>query len=196
MGFDKTNQFGLGLMAHLQQRMFFERIKKQYPDHFENVDVLDIGSLDINGSVRDMFNGGTYLGVDVGPGQGVDIIAFGQDLTYPDRSFDVCLSAECMEHNPEWIATFANMVRMSRSMVIMTCATTGRPEHGTARSHPGSSPLTVPLWDYYRNLTDTDFREAFDLDSMFQQYWFEVNTSSSDLYFLGFVPSLEASAVA
>lgn len=196
MGLDETNPVGMGLMAHTQQRWFFERIKARYPQHFENVDVLDIGSLDINGSVRDMFHGGTYIGVDVGPGRGVDVVAFGQDLTYPDRSFDVCLSAECMEHNPEWVATFANMVRMSRSMVIMTCATTGRAEHGTTRSHPGSSPLTVPLWDYYRNLTEDDFREAFDLDSMFRDYWFEVDWSSCDLYFAGFVHQPEASEVA
>jgi len=174
-------------MAHYEQRQFFEQIKEEYPAFFHDVRVLDVGSLDINGSARDFFTDADYVGVDVAPGRGVDVVAFGQELTYPDQSFDVCLSAECFEHNPAWQETFVNMVRMSQGMVIITCATTGRPEHGTSRSHPGSSPLTVPLWDYYRNLTPNDFRETFDLDSMFSKYRFEINTMSADLYFVGLV---------
>jgi pterin-4a-carbinolamine dehydratase len=171
-------------MAHLEQRNFFTSLKEKLPEVFAGVRVLEIGSLDINGTVRDFFDSTKYVGVDVAPGAGVDVVAQGEDLDYPDNSFDVAVSAECFEHNPEWVATFRNMWRMARTHVIMTCASEGRAEHGTRQSSPGSSPLTLD-WDYYRNLTEEDFREAFDLDAMFSDYFFEYNPASCDLYFFG-----------
>jgi SAM-dependent methyltransferase len=106
------------IVAHFQQREFFERIKQQTPEAFDGVEVLEIGSLDINGTVRDFFQAEKYVGVDVAPGPGVDVVGQGETLRYPSDSFDVAVSAECFEHNPEWEATFANMWRMSRSYVI------------------------------------------------------------------------------
>lgn len=172
------------LMAHSQQRDFFEKLQGEIPEAFAMTRVLEVGSLDINGTVRDFFVASEYVGVDVAPGKGVDVVAQGEDLDYPDDSFDVAVSAECFEHNPEWVATFENMWRMSSKYVIMTCASDGRAEHGTRRSSPGSSPLTLD-WDYYRNLNEDDFRAEFDLDAMFDEYYFEYNPTSCDLYFYG-----------
>lgn len=171
-------------MAHLEQRDFFDSLKRRVPEAFTGVDVLEVGSLDINGTVRDFFHAAKYVGVDVAPGRGVDVVALGEDVDFPDNSFDVAVSAECFEHNPEWVATFRNMWRMTRTYVMMTCASTGRAEHGTRQSAPDSSPLTLE-WDYYGNLTEADFREAFDLDAMFSEYFFEYNATSCDLYFFG-----------
>ena len=151
---------------------------------FSGVSVLEIGSLNINGTVRDFFQTKSYLGVDVGPGPDVDLVAQGETLEFPDDSFDVAISAECFEHNPEWAATFANMHRMSSRYVVFTCASDGRPEHGTRRSAPDSSPLTLE-WDYYRNLNEQDFRDAFDIESMFVEHEFRYNPASHDLYFYG-----------
>lgn len=68
----------------------------------------------------------------------------------------------------------------------MTCATTGRPEHGTERSLPQDSPLTLAKgWNYYRNLTEKDFNDALDLNSFFTDWEFSVNTEACDLYFYG-----------
>lgn len=172
-------------MAHPEQREFIEDVKRIWPEWFHNVSVLEVGSLNINGTIRDFFTGGIHLGVDIAPGEGVDVVAFGENLQYPDRSFDVAISTECFEHNPNWVSTFANMCRMADKAVIFTCASSGRPEHGTISSHPGSSPFTAQLSDYYRNLDEQDFHREFKLDDMFSRYFFGVNRSSCDLYFWG-----------
>jgi len=171
-------------MAHKEQRDFLEKTKQRFPQFFDKVTVLEIGSLNLNGTVRDFFSADKFLGVDVGDGECVDLVADGQTLDFPDDSFDIAISAECFEHNPEWAATFANMHRMAKTAVIFTCASDGRAEHGTTRTDPLSSPLTAH-WDYYRNLNEQDFRNEFDIEDMFSEYEFEYNGVSKDLYFWG-----------
>lgn len=168
-------------MSHQSQLDFVRSVKDKYPHYFKGKKVLEIGSLDINGSVRQFFEDCQYIGVDLGEGKGVDIVAKGEDLAYDDGLFDVVISCECLEHNPEWIRTFANMVRMSSGLVIMTCATTGRPEHGTRRTSPSDAPF---CGDYYRNLTEQDIRDNCNLDGL-MQYEFSTNASPADLYFYG-----------
>jgi len=180
-------------MAHKEQRDYLDNIKKIYLEQFNNKKVLDIGSLDINGSSRVWFENCEYIGVDVGPGKGVDIVSEGQNLDHPDNFYDVVLSFECFEHNPYWLETFLNMYRMLKSngFFILSCATTGRQEHGTTKRSPTKSPLTIAKgWDYYKNLTENDFREKMNIDTMFEKYKFEWNNRAHDLYFHGFKKSL------
>lgn len=173
-----------GSMAHIEQRDFFLSVKDKFPHFFTDVSVIEIGSLDINGSVRDFFSANRYVGVDLAEGPGVDLVGEGQDIDFEDRSFDVAVSAECFEHNPYWLETFNNMYRMADKFVIFTCASDGRPEHGTSRTTPENSPFTIK-WDYYRNLNEKDFRMNFDFDSSFNEYNFYYNLISKDLYFWG-----------
>ena len=171
-------------MAHPEQRDFFNKLRALFPDAFVANRVLEIGSLNINGTVRDFFNAEEYVGVDVAEGAGVDVVAYGQEVDAADGWFDCVVSAECFEHNPFWREPFANMIRMSNRYVFFTCATEGRAEHGTTRTTPQDSPLTLE-WDYYYNLTEDDFRFFFNFDDLFEQYAFEVNPVSCDLYFYG-----------
>ena len=168
-------------MSHQSQLDFVLGVKNKFPNYFKGKKVLEIGSLDINGSVRQFFEDCQYIGVDLGQGKGVDIVAKGEELTYDDGLFDVVISCECLEHNPEWVKTFNNMVRMSSGLVIMTCATTGRPEHGTRRTSPQDAPF---CGDYYGNLTERDIRDNCDL-SKFALHQFSTCTSPADLYFWG-----------
>jgi SAM-dependent methyltransferase len=175
-------------MAHAQQLEFVELLAKQMPRFSREAKVLEIGSLDINGSIRQFFDRCVYTGIDIAEGKGVDLVCQGQEYGAPDGSFDHVISCEAMEHNPFWKETFANMIRLCRAggLVSMTCATTGRDEHGTTNSNPVYSPLTIAIgWEYYRNLTAHDFMKSFDFRQLFARYRFWVDWSSFDLYFAG-----------
>lgn len=175
-------------MAHAQQREFLQKVVELFPKNFTGVKVLEVGSLNINGTVRDFFTDCNYIGIDVGAGIGVDIVMSGHDYFGPDNSFDTIISCECFEHNPHWHATFRNMYRMTKpaGLIVMTCATDGRPEHGTTRTSPHESPLTISKgWDYYRNLNVSDFTDLMDIQSMFSEHIFITDHRHHDLYFWG-----------
>lgn len=171
-------------MAHNAQAVFFKQVRKTFPEFFTGKRVLEVGSLNINGTVRDLFTDCSYTGIDLDEGPGVDIAMQGQDADWPDEHFDVTISAECFEHNPYWRETFLNMKRMTKTdgLITFTCAGLGRPEHGTARSDVGSSPLTVAAgWDYYYNLMPEDF-DAEMLRGLDYQFFY--NPHAQDLYFV------------
>jgi SAM-dependent methyltransferase len=171
-------------LAHQQQFDFVSGIASFFPDNFAKCKVLEVGSLNINGSVRQFFTDCDYIGIDLGQGRDVDIVCPGQEYKAQDNTFDTVISCECFEHNPDWVATFANMHRMTKSggLIVMSCATTGRAEHGTKRTSPGDAPFCN---DYYKNLTEQDFKENFDVDSMFSVYEFGIGEATKDLYFYG-----------
>lgn len=176
-------------MAHPEQMLFVETVAKHIaPEGFSQTAILEIGSYDVNGSVRTLFPDSRYLGVDLTPGPGVDQVCEGRKVSAPDNTYDVTISAECFEHDPTWRETFANMYRLTKpgGVVIFTCASRGRIEHGTSRRHQTDSPGTQSVgWDYYKNLTEKDFRKNFDIKNQFSDHFFLYNSPSKDLYFAG-----------
>ena len=179
-------------MAHPQQQEYCLKIKAQHPKYFDNVNVLDVGSLDINGSNRYLFSGvfTTYTGLDIAAGRNVTVVSKGHEWSAPDACYDIIISTECFEHDKYYPQTLTNIIRMLKpnGMFLFTCATTGRAEHGTIQSDVYSSPLTsqIPEWcSYYKNLTEDDIRQAIDVDKKFKKYQFETNPYSHDLYFFG-----------
>jgi SAM-dependent methyltransferase len=175
-------------MCHSGQRRFVEHVAHHLGRFFRECEVLEVGSLDLNGSVRDYFHNCRYTGIDVAEGKGVDVVCQGQEYNAPDNTFDHVISCEAMEHNPYWAPTFANMLRMCKpgGLVLMTCATAGRAEHGTVRKSREASPLTVGLgWNYYRNLLPNDFLGTLDFPSAFSRYRFWLNWRHYDLFFCG-----------
>ena len=177
-------------MAHPEQRCFIETVAACLGGDFRGLDVLEVGSYDNTGTIRPAFAGSAYVGVDLVEGPGVDVVGEGSALDFPDSTFAVTLSSECFEHNPYWAETIANMHRMTRpgGVMIFSCATTGRFEHGTARTSPMSPGSQQLGWDYYRNLSEADIRAALALDELFADYRFLTHRISCDLYFIGLKP--------
>ncbi len=175
-------------MAHIQQFQFFEILSKLYPQYFHGGRVAEIGSLDINGSVRQFFKSSEYIGYDLQLGNGVDRAEQGQLISSPTGYFDSSISAECFEHNPYWVETFSNMLRITKpaGAVIFSCASTGRQEHGTTRTSAADSPLTSSIgWNYYKNLDANDFMNTFNMAGWFDGFHFMFCPQTYDLYFFG-----------
>lgn len=177
-------------MAHQQQKNFCNSVKEKFPKFFDQKFVVDIGSLDINGNNQYLFTNSNYMGVDLFCGRNVDVSSKGHELGLPDESVDVVISTECFEHDSHYEKTIKNIYRMLKpgGLFVFSCATTGRPEHGTRRTTPEDAPFIQSLgdWaDYYKNLNESDIRAIFDIDSAFSGYEFSSQHETHDLYFWG-----------
>jgi len=170
-------------MAHQTQFDFILQCKSRFPTHFASNLVVEIGSQNINGTVRDLFNS-EYLGIDIGQGKDVDFVCAGDLLQLPTSHSDVTLSTECFEHASNWKAVLHNMIRITKpnGLVMLTFAGRGRPAHGTRDSDAGASPFTL---DHYKNVTASDLISAISLDYFFDNWSIETNNAVSDTYFWG-----------
>ena len=70
-------------MAHPAQFEFFSALRDELPQFFSNVKIGEFGSLDINGTIRHLFEGCEYVGIDIGEGPGVDLVCPGQQVSFP-----------------------------------------------------------------------------------------------------------------
>jgi SAM-dependent methyltransferase len=186
-------------MAHKEQQNYISSIKEKFPTNFKNCKVLDIGSFDVCGTESSWFENSDFIGLDIGPGPGVDVVCPAQDYDAPDNTFDTIISCECWEHNPYYEESIQNAVRMLKpgGLFVFTCATTGRAVHGTKSLEEVSKEKyenwkTMPNvlrenWDndYYRNLTEEDIRKCLNFEDTFESFEFSVEPNHFDLYFWG-----------
>ena len=98
---------------------------------------LEVGSLDVNGSVRELFR--DYIGVDMRPGKNVDKVANCHTLPFKSSSFQNVLSLDMLEHDEEFWLSVAEMRRVLRKggRMVITVPGLGFPKH----DHP---------FDFYR----------------------------------------------
>jgi SAM-dependent methyltransferase len=170
---------------HQQARHFLQYCARTFADLIKG-DVLDVGSGDINGNNRIYFPSTRcrYVGCDVVPGRNVDIVSPCHELAFDDETFDVIISTECLEHDMHFAKSVEKMMAMLKpgGLLIITCATTGRAEHGTRRTSSNES-LSVQLggeWaDYYRNVTFDDLKDIIVPHVYCRAH---VNLASKDLY--------------
>ena len=175
-------------MSHDKQREYCQKIKLKFPSYFKNKKALDIGSLDINGANRYLFEDTDYLGIDVGNGPNVDFVCIGHEFEGPSEYYDTIITTEALEHDMYYENTIKNAMRMLKpgGLFLFTCATTGRPEHGTRRTTPQDAPLLDGEWgDYYKNLTEEDVIKIEGFTTMFPDGIFEIGNDNFDLYFSG-----------
>jgi SAM-dependent methyltransferase len=176
---------------HEEAKHFTLFVKSILPHFFNNKIVLDVGSGDINGNNRFLFEDCIYDGNDVIQAPNVTIVSKTKDLSFPDNYFDTIISTECFEHDPEYKESFLKIYKMLKpeGLFCFTCASTGRDEHGTRRTSPECSYGTIgnldDMADYYKNLTENDLNDILNLNNLFSKWDTYYNSESCDLYFLG-----------
>ncbi|MGD2080016.1 MAG: methyltransferase domain-containing protein [Nitrospirota bacterium] len=106
-------------------------------DDVKGKSVIEIGSLDVNGSLRPTVQAlgpNSYVGVDIQMGPGVDIICDAAQLIecFGREKFDVLICSEVMEHVRGWRTAVLNLKNVIKSdgIIILTTRSRGFRYHG------------------------------------------------------------------
>lgn len=137
------------VMKFVQDSLYMQEVYGRY--------VLEVGSRDVNGGVRqwitEQLRPAGYLGVDMEPGPGVDHVCRAEQLNEVWKirkgTYDLVISTEMLEHCEDWRGAVGAMKRMTHSqgILVITTRSPGFPRH----EHPG---------DYWR-FTVEDFIKIF-----------------------------------
>lgn len=179
------------IKMHNEARDFTIFVKRLLAEFFIEKVVLDVGSGDINGNNRFLFENCEYNGNDVIQAPNVTIVSKTKDLPFKNDTFDTIVSTECFEHDPEYKESLLKIYDMLKAdgLFCFTCASTDRAEHGTRRTTPHDSYGTIgnieDMSDYYKNLTEKDLNDVLSLNDKFSVWDTYYNFYSKDLYFVG-----------
>jgi len=90
---------------------------------------LDVGSFDVNGSVRHLFD--DYIGLDMRAGKNVDVVANAAHLPFTDSVFDNVLCLEMLEHDATFWVTVQELKRVLKpgGVLVVTTPSIGFPHH-------------------------------------------------------------------
>jgi len=178
-------------VSHKVQQKWCNGLKVAMPHFFKRKTVLEMGSLNVNGSLRPLFSECEYTGVDVIEGKDVDVVGTFHEIDFVDihskmSAFDVVCSVNSLEHDMYFDKTLPRMYELLRPGGLMFISASYKfTEHGTSKRTPWASG-TVQLggkWaDYYKNVTPDDFMRHFKYD-MFQ--WYMISTCHQDVQFVG-----------
>lgn len=110
--------------------------------------VLEIGSRNINGTIRDLFRGEPYLGIDIWPGAGVDALGNGATF-HPPTPPATIVCCEVLEHthDAEGICRNAHAQLAPGGVFIVTAAGFGR------RPHSAVDGSEVRPGEFYANVS-------------------------------------------
>jgi SAM-dependent methyltransferase len=126
------------LTALINGKGFFDT----YLPGLESPRILDIGAMDVNGSLRSVCPPGVdYVGVDMAAGKGVDVVlADPYVLPFDDASADVVVSSSCLEHCEMFWLLFLEMLRVLRPHGLVYI---NAPSNGPFHRYP------VDCWRFY-----------------------------------------------
>lgn len=149
------------------------------PSHVVGRRVLEVGSLDVNGSARSVIapmGPAEYLGVDMQEGRGVDrvvSVSFLSDQLGPE-SFGLVVSTEMLEHVQDWRWAVTQLKRVTEpgGRLLVTTRSPGFYYHGYPH-------------DFWR-FTESDFRQIF---SDLEEVTIRVDDSEPGICVYGRIPS-------
>lgn len=103
----------------------------------EGKSVLEVGSLNVNGTVRDVverLRPRSYVGVDISPGPGVDQVCDATELIqrFGREAFDLVISTELLEHIRDWPRVISNLKQVLKpgGIILLTTRSYGFGYHG------------------------------------------------------------------
>lgn len=147
-------------MAHEQQMNYVKGLLGDggCNGRMRNKAVLELGSYNVNGAVRDLFGCDPfvdaprrYVGVDWRDGPGVDHVSLFHDIPWVEE-FDVLLSCNAFEHDPHWRRSIgAGMRALKPGGEIIFCA--------AGPGYPTHELPAAPAIDYYQNIDPEEFRK-------------------------------------
>lgn len=156
------------------------------PRFFEFKSVLEMGSLNVNGSLRTLFDNCDYTGVDVIAGKDVDVVGAFHEIDFDIIRFDVVCSVNSLEHDMHFDKTLPRMYELLKAGGLMFISAGFKwEEHGTLK-HTKWASGTAQLkggWEhYYKNITPEDVMRHFKYD-MFA--WHMLGICHKDVQFVG-----------
>ena len=136
---------------------------KECLDQIGRVDsVLEIGSHDVNGSLRPFVNASHYFGIDTVAGPGVDAVADGLDAAALG-AVDLVIMTEVLEHARHWAALLmvAQACVRPGGHILISTRSPGYPWHGEMYRDTGHPHLIRwEIGDHWRFTVD-QLRAAF-----------------------------------
>jgi len=121
----------------------------------DSLSIVEIGSKNINGSVRNLFPNAKYWGIDIAPGKDVDEVADGT-VWQPKDKVDLVICCEVLEHLVEWRKLIINAYTMLKDggIFLGTAAGIGRKQHSAIDG------LRLRPNEYYGNISREDLTLA------------------------------------
>jgi SAM-dependent methyltransferase len=111
----------------------------------EKLSVLDVGSYDVNGCFKPLFEklgkgNWHYDGLDIKEGPNVDIISKEGKFPIEDNAYDAVVSSSCFEHDAAFWITFKEIVRVTKNNGYIQIST---PSTGAVHRYP------LDCWRFY-----------------------------------------------
>jgi len=117
---------------------FWKYVSKEFHSFF-NENILEFGSYDMNGTIKDNFTTyKKYVGIDWRKGPGVDVVGLAHDVNF-DYKANAILSASMLEHDPHWDISLNNMIKhLSKDGILILSWGSGKnPQHCLAEAPDG-----------------------------------------------------------
>jgi SAM-dependent methyltransferase len=121
--------------VHQTVQRTFVAFQDNYLPHERKLKVLEIGSQNFNGGLRDLKKDNlNWFGVDIEAGPGVDqVVKIGDRLPFEDESFDLVVASSVFEHDIQFWSTFLEMARTTKPDGILLLI---MPSQGTFHRYP------------------------------------------------------------
>ena len=114
------------------QKNVYEFVEKVVKENNIKGRILDVGSLNVNGCVKPIFEDSEYSGIDLRKGENVDFVMDSHDMSiWGEGFFDCVVCCEMLEHDSNPFSTLKEIYRMLPfgGWLILTCAGIGFPKH-------------------------------------------------------------------